>query len=224
MSPFSVRINTQKTYNGGLFIADIYAMPTGCSTWPSWWSVGPNWPAGGEIDVIEGVNLVSNNQYTLHSAEGCTLDVPENPTNSTLLHTATVVDTQCASSGANNAGCAFIDTDGRSYGQSFNDIGGGVFAHLWDSSGIKAWFFPRTAIPSDINAQTPNPSSWGTPAAFWSSSSCDIASHFFDHVLVFDTTLCGDWAGGVFGSSGCPGTCAETVADPTNFSSAFICL
>ena len=192
-------------------------MPTGCGVWPAWWSVGPNWPAGGEIDVIEGVNKDTTNQYTLHSAEGCTLD-NSHPT--TLLHTGKVLNTQCASSGANNDGCAFVDTDARSFGQSFNDIGGGVYAHLWDSTGIKAWHFPRTNIPADINAQNPDPSTWGPPAAFWSSSSCDIATHFFEHVLTFDTTLCGDWAGGAYSSSGCPGTCAQAVSDPSNFASS----
>jgi hypothetical protein len=212
----SVRISTKKTYNGGLFITDVFAMPTGCSVWPAWWSVGPNWPQGGEIDIIEGVNTGTQNQYTLHTAEGCNLDSSV----SKDLHTATIVGTQCTSSGSNNNGCAFVDTDSRSFGQSFNNIGGGVYAHLWDSKGIKAWHFARNEIPDDINARNPNPSSWGSPAAFWSATSCDIGKHFFDHVLTFDTTLCGDWAGSVYSSFGCPGTCAEAVADPSNFSNA----
>ena len=212
----SVRISTNKTYNGGLFITDVFAMPTGCSVWPAWWSVGPNWPEGGEIDIIEGVNTNSQNQYTLHTADGCQLD----STISTSLHTAQIVDSQCASSAANNDGCAFIDTDARSFGQNFNDIGGGVYAHLWDNTGIKAWHFPRNAVPPDIDAQQPNPANWGSPAAFWSAKSCDVSSHFFDHVLTFDTTLCGDWAGSVYSSSGCPGTCAEAVSNPSNFDNA----
>ena len=51
-----MRISSQKSYNQGLFIADIYAMPHGCSLWPAWWSVGPNWPNGGEIDILEGAS------------------------------------------------------------------------------------------------------------------------------------------------------------------------
>lgn len=53
---------------------------------------------------------------------------------------------------------------------------------------------------------------------FWANgASCDIASHFQDHVLTIDTTICGDWAGSAYESSGCPGTCADAVADPKNF-------
>jgi hypothetical protein len=33
----SVRISSKKTYSTGLIIADIYAMPHGCGTWPAFW-------------------------------------------------------------------------------------------------------------------------------------------------------------------------------------------
>lgn len=50
----SVRITTQFTYTGGLVLMDAVHMPAGCGTWPAFWSNGPNWPAGGEIDIVEG--------------------------------------------------------------------------------------------------------------------------------------------------------------------------
>jgi hypothetical protein len=53
-------MTTTKTYNAGLVIADFAAMPFGCSIWPAWWSFNvQNWPTGGEIDIIEGVNLAN---------------------------------------------------------------------------------------------------------------------------------------------------------------------
>jgi hypothetical protein len=192
-------------------------MPTGCGLWPAWWSVGGNkaWPAGGEIDIIEGVNNIGTNQLTLHTSEGCTLD--SNILNST--HTGSILDTECASSAANNNGCAFGDSNPQSFGETFNNVGGGVYAHIWNDSGIYAWHFARNAIPPDIPAKAPQPDSWGVPVAMWSASTCDMSQHFSDHVLVFDTTLCGDWAGSVYPYSGCPGTCEEAVADPNNFNS-----
>ena len=57
----SVRLTSNKAYNAGsLVILDLQHMPGGiCGTWPAFWTVGPNWPNGGEIDIIEGVHTVS---------------------------------------------------------------------------------------------------------------------------------------------------------------------
>lgn len=95
-------------------------------------------------------------------------------------------------------------------------LAGGVFATLIDDSGISIYRFERGSIPSDIDAGKPDPSSWGVPAAFWSSDSCDIASNFKDLSIVFDTTLCGGFAEGAF-SNTCSGTCSAAVANKTNF-------
>ncbi|KAF4610935.1 hypothetical protein D9613_007004 [Agrocybe pediades] len=209
----SVRISSKKKYNNGLFIADFFSMPHGCSVWPAYWSVGPNWPSAGEIDILEGVHEQPTNQYTLHTSAGCQLSVNKNEPNVR----SNVINTQCASSGNDNRGCAFSDPDPESYGHEFNMISGGVFAHLWDSNGIKIWRFSRPNIPADIAAKNPDPSKWGTPVANFPSTNCDMASHFFEHNLVIDTTLCGDFGGPTYSSSGCPGTCEQAVANPDNF-------
>ena len=93
----SVRISSQTAYDEAIFVLDLAHMPAGCSTWPAFWTLsqqGP-WPAGGEIDIIEGmcppissprsaksltrtlsragVNLNTQNQATLHTSPGCTI-------------------------------------------------------------------------------------------------------------------------------------------------------
>jgi hypothetical protein len=52
---------------------DAVHMPVGCGVWPAWWQNGPNWPVGGEIDILEGVNDFALNQVSLHTDNGCTM-------------------------------------------------------------------------------------------------------------------------------------------------------
>lgn len=54
---------SNKGYNKGLIIGDFAHMPgSDCGIWPAFWLVGPNWPSGGEIDIIEGVNIAVGDQ------------------------------------------------------------------------------------------------------------------------------------------------------------------
>lgn len=167
----------------------------------------------GEIDIVEGVHEQTTNQYTLHTSTGCQMDA----TAKSKSALSNLISDQCASSDTDNRGCAFLDPDPQTYGHGFNIIAGGVFAHLWDNTGIRMWRFPRPSIPADIVAKNPDPDTWGTPAAFFPSTNCDIASHFSEHSLVIDTTICGDFGGPTYQTSGCPGTCAQAVANSTNF-------
>ncbi|KAG1880544.1 glycoside hydrolase family 16 protein [Suillus tomentosus] len=213
----SVRITSQKSYNGGLFIFDASYMPVGCSTWPSFWTVGPQWPMAGEIDIVEGVNNQDTNQMALHTGtnQTCTNEM----TNGTQQFTGQIKKTNCYSTGHADSGCIIEDTDTSSFAYGFNNAEGGVFALLWDNSaGMSIWHFARANIPADLIAQTPRPSTWGIPAGFWSSQTCDITANFYDHQMVIDTTICGHWAGGgSYAQSGCPGTCSDMVANATNY-------
>ncbi|KAG2051033.1 hypothetical protein BDR06DRAFT_1062497 [Suillus hirtellus] len=213
----SVRITSQKSYNGGLFVFDASYMPVGCSTWPSFWTVGPHWPMAGEIDIVEGVNNQGTNQMTLHTGtnQTCTNEI----TNSTHQFSGKIVATDCFSTTHADSGCSIEDRDTSSFAYGFNNAQGGVFALLWDNSaGMSIWHFARANIPADLTAQTPRPSTWGIPAGFWSSQTCDITTNFYEHQMVIDTTICGNWAGGrIYAQSGCPGTCSDMVANATNY-------
>lgn len=233
----SVRITSTASYNSGLFILDLEHMPTGCGTWPAYWLVGPSWPNTGEIDVrkanrpamkkkktnfckqvIEGVNDGTYDQSTLHTSSGCTM--------TGQTQTGTVSTTDCyvyATEQSSNAGCGVVSTDSSSYGPGFNSINGGVYATSFTSSGVNVWFFPRSSIPSDITSGAPNPDSWGTPSANFPFTTGTCSTSYFQNLqIVINLTFCGDWAGAVYGSSGCPSTCTDYVGNnPSDFSEAY---
>ncbi|KAI9454433.1 glycoside hydrolase family 16 protein [Russula earlei] len=210
----STRISSVKTYSSGLFIADFARMPFGCAVWPAYWSVGPNWPNHGEIDVIEGVDTQSTNLISFHTggSTACSIDTTKNFTGQVSQPPSGCKTT------SSNQGCGFWDSQTSSYGSGFNAAGGGVFVHLWDNSkGISVWHFPRSSIPQDILSGKPNPALWPAPVAFLSSSKCNIPTHFSSHQLVIDTTLCGGFATAEYSHYGCPGTCPGFVAKGSNF-------
>lgn len=79
----SVRISTQRAWTHGLFIGDFAHAPGGiCGTWPACgchcdptryradgvgWTLAPNWPNNGEIDILEGANSATQNLMSLHT-------------------------------------------------------------------------------------------------------------------------------------------------------------
>ncbi|GBE78520.1 Probable glycosidase [Sparassis crispa] len=200
----SVRIQTNFSYNvGTVMIMDSVHMPTGCGTWPAFWSNGPNWPAGGEIDIVEGVNTYTNNQATLHTNAACTL--PSNNSSTLGIAGGLVGGTDCSVADTGDAGCGIRASDPTSFGAPFNNVGGGVYAMQWLTSGISVHFFPRSAIPADITAGVLQPSTWGMPMASFPASSCNPSTSFYDHSAIFDTTLCGAWAGTGWYDTSAPG-------------------
>ena len=109
-----------------------------CSVWPAIFTKAPNWPVGGEIDFVENVNLRTNNQYSLHTTQGC-----QHPANSSSssnnnpTESGTLISTDCFNATANNEGCVVQDASTNSFGAGFNDNGGGVYAMLWDATGME---------------------------------------------------------------------------------------
>ncbi|KIM32527.1 glycoside hydrolase family 16 protein [Serendipita vermifera MAFF 305830] len=243
----SVRLLSKKAYSHGtVIVADISHMPTGCGTWPALWSVGDNWPHGGEIDIIEGVNNRSPNLVSLHSSENC-----RQP--STRRQKGTPVTNDCNANVNFNTGCGVkIDND-LSYGAPFNEVGGGWYALERTTHEIKAWFWARNDpdVPQDVQRshhhsrgllQAPiigelgqggghhpdtlliDTSKWGVPDVRFVNDECDIPGHFKRQKIVINLTFCGDWAGEYFAyaSSGCPSTCNDFVdSNPEAFVEAY---
>jgi hypothetical protein len=183
--------------------------------WPAFWLFGSNWPNNGEIDIIEGVNLAGTDQITLHTGPGCTVNTAGSQSGTTLIQS------NCnANSGYDGCGA----TTTTPYGNTFNNIGGGVYAMQWESSGVYVWFWPHGSVPADVMNGAPVTGNWGLPVvAFNGGSGCTFDNSFSSNNIVFDTTFCGDWAGSVF-SQTCSryGSCNDYVAqNPGAFAPAY---
>ncbi|KAI0699209.1 concanavalin A-like lectin/glucanase domain-containing protein [Cytidiella melzeri] len=218
----SIRIASKSKYTvGSLWVADILHIPYGCSVWPAWWSSAPNWPDGGEIDTLEGVNLANMAHMGLHTATGCTL------TNASVQQTSTLINsTDCSVTANNNEGCIVTNPNTTSYGPGFASTGGGVFVTEFAEKGISIWYFPRSLIPTSLqgNQSTIDTSTLGVPVANWPSSGCNVNEFFEPQELVFDITLCGDYAGNqaTFLQT-CSGICYDdwVLGPPSNFDTAY---
>ncbi|KAJ5104364.1 hypothetical protein NUU61_001711 [Penicillium alfredii] len=217
----SVRIESKATYDTGLFMFDIVHTPYGCGTWPALWLTdGYNWPENGEIDVLESTNGGSHgNEITLHSTDGCNMDVKRKLTGEAVFQS-------CDNSTHGNAGCGVIGHP-TTYGEAMNANGGGVYALELRAAGVRAWFFPRDALPADIASEDriPDPSSWGTALADFPSTKCDIGSHFRNQSIIANIALCGELAAlpqYYDHMYNCPATCPEFVAEnPDAFEEAY---
>ncbi|WVW81993.1 hypothetical protein I302_103998 [Kwoniella bestiolae CBS 10118] len=215
----SVRIESRDTFDNGIYILDVLHMPTGCGTWPAFWtSTTGHWPQGGEIDIIEGVNGKGTNQGTLHTTPGCTM--PQN-----MDGTGQQLRTDCAVHGNDNQGCGVKDRRPDSFGPAFNKDQGGWYAMQRSNSGIKMWFWSRDSqVPPDVKTGPANvdPSKWGKPFANFPSTHCNMREHFGKHRIIFTLSLCGDWAGAVYNQQGCPETCEIHVNNsPAAFRDAY---
>jgi len=216
----TVRINTADRYGvGSVWVADMIHVPFGCSVWPAWWSQAPGWPTGGEIDTFEGVNQVTMNQMALHTEPGCTQQSPVQ--SSTLVNS-----TDCSFAANSNQGCVVTTPSTASYGPGFASAGGGIFITEYAESGISIWFFSRPQVPSvfSSNASSIDTSTLGTPVANWPAGGCNIDKFFEPQSLIFDITLCGDFAGtpAVFNET-CSGVCYNdfVIGSPSNYDNAY---
>ncbi|KPV75465.1 glycoside hydrolase family 16 protein, partial [Rhodotorula graminis WP1] len=183
----SVRIHsTEAVKIGSVIIADIVKMPWGCSTWPAFWSNGPNWPDGGEIDVLEGVHDDVANQITLHTKDsGCKMTDDVDVTG-----TLVPANNDCNAKVNGNTGCSYAETAKNSYGEGFNEAGGGVFVTSFTTNGIEQWFWSRPDVPQNIVDGSPDRKTWGKPSASWPSSGCAIEEYFSDQDLIFGESSC----------------------------------
>jgi len=234
----SVRVTSQKAYTKGLFIADIAHMPAGktdddaCGLWPAFWTVGPEWPGDGEIDILEGINTQSSSAITLHTGKECIIS------NNGSAPTTSLFNDSCNG----KIGCRQETNGKNNYGAGFNAAGGGIYVVEWTDEAISAWFFSRdshqaaslsssTSSSSTGNTKAASTqldtSSFGTPVAnFVGGNQCSISDNFKDQSIIINTDFCGEWAGKEWGQNP---TCAAlgpscddyVAAHPEKFEHAY---
>ncbi|KIW01851.1 uncharacterized protein PV09_06700 [Verruconis gallopava] len=205
----SVRLEGTTNYDKGIIVADIQHMPgNACGAWPAFWSFSNPWPYQGEIDMIEGVNFMTENKASLHTGLGtCVL------TDEGSLETGTVAATDCHTLNPttgkieNTGGCGIDSGKPNSFGTPFNAVNGGYYITQWTDDFIKVWFFERANKPATLDCDVPDVSTLGTPDMYFSG--CDFGSRISNQHLVFSTNFCGSWAGavGVYDQTyalGCP--------------------
>ncbi|KAJ7624602.1 glycoside hydrolase family 16 protein [Roridomyces roridus] len=215
----SVRIRTNNAYTTHAAVFDIAHMPQGCGTWPAVWETNEAaWPNGGEVDILEGVNDQGADQITLHTAPGCSMPASRTETGSAL-------QLDCNTQVNGNAGCGVNAVVPTSFGPTFNNNGGGWYAIERTDTFVNVWFWPRNGnVPDDVRSggTSVNTANWGTPTANFPNTQCNFPQFFDSHNIIINLTFCGDWAGAVYGASGCPSTCNSYVdANPAAFVDAY---
>lgn len=216
----SVRITSKAMYNEGLMIAKFSHMPVqACGAWPAFWSFGSPWLTMGEIDYFEGWNMMEYNRMAMHTnktiAGECSL---------TTTGIEGTVLTQSCNNEEDGTGCGVEDDSGV-----WSSTTGATFAMEWTDSAIKIWSWLPSAVPSDITAGTPDPSSsaWGNPTLLVEQANCDLSKSFANQQLVFNIDFCGDTAGSpTFWNETCSAqvgdTCANYVANnPSAFAETY---
>ncbi|CAG8621127.1 16890_t:CDS:2 [Acaulospora colombiana] len=218
----SNRIQSKKQFgHNTVLVADIRHMPAGS---PGPRSGLPKFPTGqvsrplkffpktqchldnGEIDIIEGVNNGRDWASIINMMVPC------------ALYQTLAPQLRMTAIGPSIATLVAVSQQIRET--------------LMDQVSIKlvvdAWFWSRSEgnIPADVttSGQTViNTDNWGTPMALFPNTQCDLSSKFgLNNQFIDNCGLGGDWAGGVYSNSGCPGSCVDFVNNnPSAFTEAY---
>ncbi|KAK0627552.1 concanavalin A-like lectin/glucanase domain-containing protein, partial [Immersiella caudata] len=189
----SVRIQSKDEYNSGLFIADFARFPKPlCGAWPAFWMYGPVWPNDGEIDIYEGWHDPGFNHITGHTNKHVAGDCKLRPQDSL----GSTVSTDCHYEINWNQGCSVQESNGL-----WGSETGGVYAMEWTDEFIKVWSW--AVAPADVQAGTPDPTTWGKAHYAVTDASCDIGKAFNNMKFVINIALCGDGPNSNWVSSGC---------------------
>lgn len=220
---YTVKLESHKSYNGGLFVMDVDHMPSGLSVWPIFSLTGKIWPCDGEIRIAQTTNSrdweTSQNFVSLHTDQICTQDSVTGITNDGMCgagrqYSGNKICRPCDRHDGNDCpydGCGVYAGYGTA-GASFNKQGGGVFVCEWIYDGtIKIWIFPRNRVPEYVpfHATKLDTTRWPNPHVEFKS----CPGSFKNNYITLSTTLCGHLANEYFINRGSE-TCSSYVANP----------
>ncbi|KDN37375.1 glycoside hydrolase family 16 protein [Tilletiaria anomala UBC 951] len=210
----SIRLESVARYGQGLYIFDISHMPTGCGTWPAVWTYtgSDDWPYGGEVDILEGVNGVTSapNAPSMHTGPNCTMPNSNSGMTGSRVH----YDCNSANGANDNNGCTAKMTDQTiSYGYRFNQNQGGVYAYQRDSSDLKIWFWSSQDAPAGTkrdDARSVDVTTWGNPSVSFPFTSTCSASHLNDNqIITMNLDFCGGYVAGRWATDGCSAVASD---------------
>ncbi|KAH6665906.1 concanavalin A-like lectin/glucanase, partial [Plectosphaerella plurivora] len=219
----SVRIESKSLYNEGLMIARFTHLPKPvCGSWPAFWSFGDPWPTLGELDFYEGWNDGTINKPVIHTDHAA---INGNCSLTNQGQTSIVTHDNCDTWGGiwDNQGCTTETTHEDPYGSDE----GGIYAVEWTDEAIKFYSWTWANRPANIDSESPDTSTWGTPSVLIASPSCEVKNHFRNHKLVINITFCGKAAGndGIWAQSCLRSTrksCSAYVAEnPADFEDTY---
>lgn len=229
----SVRFQSKKAYDSGLIIFDVKKMPVGCGTWPALWTtMGSSWPHNGEIDVVEGTGYTSSgkdaNQMTVHLGQDSPLNLRRRGASSNKYLGRLVQNANNCNQYGAHTGCAFYDSNdnGPSWGTSFNNAGGGIWAMQFGKGNtVNIWFWGRKSgkIPDELSDASKSPkrldtSKWGSPMGHFQTSG---NSQIKQQNIIMDITIGGDWAGNVPLDGPCKGkSLQQAIQKGSNYEDA----
>jgi len=202
----SVRVESKRTFNSGLFVISVEHQPTGCGVWPAFWFDGSDathiWPTRGEADIIEGAHGQTRVFTTLHTAESCDQSSVQpgvdfsgawNPGKH-----GNPASTNCSvhdPDQSKNEGCSQVGPEG-SMGAGFNVKGGGTFAVEWDpvAGYFRSFYWDIGKEPADLKARSPDPSTWGSPYSKFILAESTCPTRYFQSLrMILNTDFCGEW-------------------------------
>lgn len=225
----SIEMSSYHTWTEALWILNASHIPYGCGVWPAFWLLGTNTEINHcEIDVIEGINLWTQDQANLHTTGQCDFSTQYNNIN--MTGTWRQYNCTLGYSTSNGTGCEVIPNNNYTYGNGFNNNDGGIYAVQLDYSlGIKIWFWSMNDkdIPMSIYNKKPNVNDFGIPFVFYPFGEWCNASNFKNMQIMFDLYYCG-WSGQTyFWDESCQRftnnvTCQDWVANnPSYFKDAY---